>query len=182
MDRFRFPAINSSSLASWVSAGLVVEAPPGDESGIIFQVEWGTKQLNHFLRTLLPTLFAHLGTLNQHVEHIKDEADDTGAKRIDYTWPYVLLHKDRKRYEPVDETHPSGQVYHDNLSGTGAHGSFRGKAIFLGMSPPPTPPLWSSQHDSYEGPNPARDPQSMVYPSSCPGHPTLCSHWEACQR
>ena len=122
-------------MAPWVSAGLAVEAAPGEELGIVFQVEWGTKQLNHLLRSLLPTLFRYLGTLNEHVEQVKNEADDTGAKRIDYTWPYILLHKDRKKYEAIDQTHPSGAVYRDNLGGTGIHGSFRGKAIFLGMHP-----------------------------------------------
>ena len=122
-------------MAPWVSAGLAVEATPGEESGIVFQVEWGTKQLNHLLRSLLPTLFRYLGTLNEHVEQVKNEADDTGAKRIDYTWPYILLHKDRKKYEAINQTHPSGAVYRDNLGGTGTHGSFRRKAIFLGMHP-----------------------------------------------
>ena len=132
LDRFTFPAINSSALAPWVSAGLAVEATPGDESGIVFQIEWGTKEFNHFLRTQLPSLFRYLGMLNQHVETIKNEADDTGVKKIDYTWPYILLWKDRKKYEAVDHTHPSGAIYRDNLGGTGSHASFRGKAIFLG--------------------------------------------------
>ena len=160
----------------------MVEATPGDESGIVFQVEWGTKQFNHFLRNLFPTLFRYLGTLNRHVEHIKNEADDTGAKRINYTWPYILLRKDRKKYEAVDQTHPLGAVYCDNLSGGSAHASFCRKAIFLGMPPSITPSSWSLTHYSHEGSNPTGDPRWIVHPSSCSCDSTLCSHWEACQR
>jgi hypothetical protein len=94
---------------------------------------WGTKEFNGFLRTLFPRLFEFLGTINTHVLSISSEPDDVGPKRIGYSWPYVLLRKDRKKYEPVDFTHPTASTYRDNLSGDGTHSSFRGKAIFLGM-------------------------------------------------
>ena len=97
-------------------------------------MEWGTKQFNHFLRTLFPTLFRYLGTFNRHVLQVKNEPDDTGIKRIDYSWPYILLQKDRKKYVAVDHMHPTGSSYRDNLSGGSTHASFRGKAIFLGTS------------------------------------------------
>jgi hypothetical protein len=133
LDRFRFPAINSASLATWVSAGLAVEADPDSESGIVFHPGWGTKEFNNFLRNHFPAVFRHLGTFNQHVLQVKGEPDDFGIKRIEYSWPYILLRKDRKKYVAVDNTHPTGSVYRDNLSGGGTHASFRGKAIFLGM-------------------------------------------------
>ena len=144
-------------------------------------MEWGTKEFNHFLRTLFPGLFRYLGTLNQHVQLIKNEADDTGVKRINYTWPYILLRKDRKKYEAVDHTHPSGSVYRDNLSGGSAHASFRGKAIFLGTHSSPTPPPCRSKHYSHKGADPTRGTQSVVLPSGCTHTPTPYSCWKARQ-
>ena len=67
---------------------------------------------------------------------MESESDDVGLKRIHYSWPYVLLKKDRKKYEAVDCTHPTASVYQDNLSGDSTHSSFRGKAIYIGMSLP----------------------------------------------
>jgi hypothetical protein len=120
-------------LAPWVSAGLAVEANPDDDSGIIFQLDWGTKEFNAFLRTLFPQLFEYLGTVNTHILTVEQEPDDVGKKRIDYSWPYVLLKKDRKRYNAVDNTHPTATTFHDNLSGGRPSSSFRGKGIFLGV-------------------------------------------------
>jgi hypothetical protein len=135
LNRFRFPAIRSESLAPWVSAGLAVEAASDDDSGIVFQAHWGTKEFNAFLRNLFPQLFKYLGTfVNPHALEVEQEPDNVGKKRIDYFWPYVLLKKDRKRYEPIDNTHPTATTFHDNLSGDTKHSSFRGKGIFLGMS------------------------------------------------
>lgn len=131
-----------------MSAGLAVEADSKTESGFNFQLEWGTKQFNHFLRTLFPTLFSYLGTSNQHILQVKNESDDTGIKRIDYSWPYILLQKVRKKYIAVDHTHPTASTYRDNLSGGGTNSSFRVKAIFLGMSvsvSPPSRPLYRAE-------------------------------------
>lgn len=136
LQRFQFPVLKPEVLASWVTAGLAVEANPDDESGIIFQREWGTKQFNHFLRNLFSVLFQYLGTFNQHVLQVANEPDNVGLKRIDYSWPYVLLQKDRKKYDAVDHTHPTGVIFRDNLSGRSSGASFRGKGIFLGTSPP----------------------------------------------
>lgn len=97
-------------------------------------MDWGTKEFNGFLRTLFPTLFQYLGTINPHVMSIGSQPDNVGPKRIQYSWPYILLQKDRKKYEAVDCTHPTASIYRDNLSGDGAHSSFRGKAIYLGTS------------------------------------------------
>lgn len=134
LDNFRFPTINSASLAPWVSAGLVVEANPGDDSGIVFQLGWGTKEFNGLLRTLFPALFGYLATAYPHVLTMEGQPDDVGPKRIHYSWPYVLLKKIRKRYEAVDCTHPTALVYRDNLSGDKTNSSFRGKALYLGAT------------------------------------------------
>ena len=134
LDNFRFPTINSASLAPWVSAGLVFEATPGDDSGIVFQLGWGTKEFNGLLRTLFPALFGYLGTAYPHVLTMEGQPDDVGPKRIHYSWPYVLLKKIRKRYEAVDCTHPTVLVYRDNLSGDKTNSSFRGKALYLGAT------------------------------------------------
>jgi len=123
-------------LLPWFAAGLAVEANLDDDSGIIFQLNWGTKEINDFLRTRFPQLFEYLGTINPHVLTIEGEPDDVGKKRIDYSWPYILLKKDRKQYEAVDNTHPTAATFRNNLSGDGAHSSFRAKAIFLGTYPP----------------------------------------------
>lgn len=135
LNRFRFPAINSASLTPWISAGLAVEADAGEDSaGIVFQLDWGTKEFNAFLRTLFPQLFRYLGTVDPHILTIGQEPDNVGKKRIDYSWPYVLLKKVRKQYEAVDNTHPTAITFRDNLSGGDSHTSFRGKGIFLGSS------------------------------------------------
>jgi len=97
-------------------------------------VGWRTKEFNGFLQTLFPTVFQYLGTINPYVTSIKSEPDDMGPKRIYYSWPYVLLKKDRKKHEAVDCTHTTASTYQDNLSGDGAHLSFHGKAIYLSMS------------------------------------------------
>ena len=135
LNRFQFPAVNSASLCPWLAAGLAIEANADDDSGIVFRLGWGTKEFNAFLRTRFPQLFEHLGTVNPHILTIEEEPDNVGKKRIDYSWPYILLKKDRKRYEAVDNTHPTAETFRDNLSGDGAHSSFRGKAIFFGMYP-----------------------------------------------
>lgn len=124
-------------MAPWVAAGLVVEANPNDESGIVFQLGWGTKEFNAFLRDHFPHLFQYLGATNPEVLTMESQPDDVGPKRIHYSWPYVLLRKDRKKYETVDSTHPTALIYRDNLSGDGTHSSFRGKAIYLGVNFPP---------------------------------------------
>ena len=81
------------ALAPWVAAELVVEANPDDDSGIVFQLTWGAKEFNSFLRDLFPALFMYLGQKNPKVLEIGKEPDNVGVKRINYSWPYVLLSK-----------------------------------------------------------------------------------------
>jgi len=133
LNRFSFPTINSTTLSPWATAGLTVEANPEDDSGIVFQLDWGTKEFNHFLRARFQRLFEYLGTINPYVMDIEGQPDDVGPKRINYSWPYILLKKIRKRYEAVDITHPTALTYRDNMSGDTTNSSFRGKAIYLGM-------------------------------------------------
>lgn len=120
-------------LQPWVNAGLAIEA---NKSAFVFQLDWGTKQLNAFLRTLLPGLFAYFDSVTPGFRAIQDEPDDIGTKRIDYSLPYILLHKIRKKYFVVDEAHPIGATYKDNLAGDQTKGAgFRAKSLFLGESP-----------------------------------------------
>lgn len=130
MHRFKFPPINLSSLQSYIKAGLAVEAT--DASGIIFQIEWGTKQFNAFLCHLFPKLFDYFDTLSPNFQNIPDEADTTGVKRIAYSLPYVLLHKEYRKYSLVDDTHPVGARFKEFLSGDGSNSGFRTKSIFIG--------------------------------------------------
>lgn len=116
-----------------MNAGLVAEA--SDASGIVFQLDWGTKQFNAFLRRLFPTLFAHLDTVSPGFETIPDEPDTIGIKRIKYSLPYVLLKKEYRKYKVVDDTHPNAAKYKDALSGEGSNAGFRAKSIFIGQRP-----------------------------------------------
>lgn len=135
LHRFRFPSINHSALEPWVRAGLAVEADPKKEEGIIFQLEWGSKQFNAFLRRLFPKLFNYLDTVSPGVNVLPDEPDHIGTRKINYTLPYVLLLKDRKKYHLVDVTHPSALKYREHTSNEGGTGGFRPKGIFLGTHP-----------------------------------------------
>ena len=135
LDRFSFPTIGSTPLAPWASAGLAVEANPNDDSGIVIQLGWGTKEFNNFLQSLFPTLFQYLGTVNPHVLTIEGRPDDVGPKKIDYSWPYNVLRKNRKKYTAVNCTHPIATTYKENMSGDSASSGFRAKALFLGTEP-----------------------------------------------
>jgi hypothetical protein len=129
---FRFPAINATSLEAYANAGLATQAI--NASGIVFQLDWGTKQFNAFLRCLFPALFAHFDMANPTFKSIRDEPDNIGLKRIEYTLPYVLLKKEYRKYTIVDDTHPVAAKYKDALSGEGTNAGFRAKSIFIGES------------------------------------------------
>ena len=103
-----------------------------DSSGIVFQLDWGTKQFNTFLCHLFPKLFDHFDMLSPGFKDIPDEPDTTGIKRIAYSLPYVLLHKEYRKYSIVDDTHPIGARYKEFLSSDGSNSGFRTKGIFIG--------------------------------------------------
>lgn len=121
--------INSKALQPWVNAGLAVEA---NDSGLIFQLDWGTKQFNAFLRRQLPAIFTYFDSISPGFNSVPDELDTHGVKRIDYSLPYVLLQKSRKNYQVVDDTHPVATKYKAHLSGDTTNAGFRAKSIFLG--------------------------------------------------
>lgn len=129
---FKFPAISSASLQPYIKAGLAAEA---SDVGIVFQLEWGTKQFNAFLRRLFPALFDYFDTTTPGFKTIPDEPDTSGMKRIEYSLPYVLLQKDYRKYNVVDDTHPIGAKYKEFLSGDGSNAGFRAKGIFIGRLP-----------------------------------------------
>lgn len=115
----------------WVDAGVATEADETD-AGIPFQLDWGTKQFNAFLRHQFPQLFAYFDSINPGFKAIPDEPDTVGMKRIEYSLPYVLLQKVRKNYLVVDNTHPAALEYKTYLSGDGGNAGFRAKGIFIG--------------------------------------------------
>ncbi|KAF9646684.1 hypothetical protein BDM02DRAFT_3130252 [Thelephora ganbajun] len=131
-DQFRFPTINATSLGPYVNAGLAVEA--NDTSGITFQLSWGTKQFNTFLHCLFPVLFTYFDMVSPGFKYIPDEPDNIGMKRIKYSLPYVLLEKDYRKYNIVDDTHPTATKYKEALSGDGTNAGFRAKGIFIAYS------------------------------------------------
>jgi hypothetical protein len=130
IQQFRFPSINPGSLEPYRDAGLAVEA--SDPSGIVFQLDWGTKQFNTFLRRLFPTLFAHFDDTIPGFSTIPDEPDNVGLRRIQYSLPYVLLEKAYRKYSIVDDTHPIATRYREAISGDGNTAGFRNKSIFIG--------------------------------------------------
>lgn len=117
-------------MEAYVNAGLAVEA--SDPSGIVFQLDWGTKQFNAFLRRLFPTLFAYFDTITPDFGILPDEPDSTGIKRIEYSLPYILLQKEYRKYKIVDDTHPIATKYKECLSGDISNAGFRAKGIFIG--------------------------------------------------
>lgn len=129
---FKFPTISPASLQPYIKAGLAVEA---SDVGIMFELEWGAKQFNAFLRRLFPALFDYFDTTTPGFKAIPDEPDTSGMKRIEYSLPYVLLQKDYRRYNVVDSTHPNGAKYKEFLSGDGSNSGFRAKGIFIGRLP-----------------------------------------------
>lgn len=130
IDRFKFPSINSASLEPYRHAGLAAEA--ADTSGIVFQLDWGAKQFNSFLRRLLPTLFCHFDSITPGFDSIPDEPDNVGMRRIEYSLPYVLLEKAYRKYHIVDDTHPVATKYKEALSGDGTNAGYKNKSIFIG--------------------------------------------------
>jgi len=146
LSQFEQPAINSNALQPWVQAGLAVEAPAKDNSGITFQLKWGTKQFNAFLCDLFPRLFAYLGTTDPSFATLPNEPNATGKKRVEHSLPYVLLFKVRKKYSMVDAMHPNvikymevanGHLEDSQKDGSKKNLSFRMKSLFFGMYPPP---------------------------------------------
>jgi len=130
-------------LQPWAEAGLAVETPAEDDRGITFQLEWGTKQFNAFLRDLFPRLFDYLGTTNPGFAALPNEPDTTGKRRVEYSLPYVLLFKVRKNYSVVDATHPNAAKYMEvanglkdgedgQKDGSRKNSSFRAKSLFFG--------------------------------------------------
>jgi hypothetical protein len=160
-------------LQPWVKAGLVVETDPTAEEGIIFQLEWGSKQFHAFLRRLFPKLFDHLDSVSPGVNALPDEPDSVGTRKIDYTLPYVLLQKDRKKYHLVDVAHPTALKYREYTSNEGGSSGFRSKGIFLGtylcftasqryqLTLPP----------SHKGAYSTRDTEFVVLPFCCSHRP-----------
>lgn len=149
LARFERPTVNTDTLRPWVQAGLAVEASAEDDSGITFQLDWGTKQFNAFLRNLFPRLFAYLGTTNPGFATLPNEPDTAGKKRVEYSLPYVLLFKVRKKYTVIDTTHPNAVKYMDvanglkdsrledgQKDGSKKSASFRAKSLFFGAYPP----------------------------------------------
>jgi len=120
-------------LEPYTHAGLAVEAV--DTSGIVFQLDWGTKQFNSFLRRLLPTLFHHFDSITPGFDSIPDEPDNVGIRRIEYSLPYVLLEKAYRKYHIVDDTHPVATKYKEALSGDGTNAGYKNKTIFIGEYP-----------------------------------------------
>jgi hypothetical protein len=129
--RFLFPTISSAALDPWVKAGLAIEADPETEEGFVFPTTWGTKQFNAFLRDHFPKLFNHFESTNPGIKTLPDEPDNIGTKKIDYTLPYILLKKDRKKYHLVDIAHPTAAQYKVHTTGERGSGGFRSKGIFL---------------------------------------------------
>ncbi|KAF9645702.1 hypothetical protein BDM02DRAFT_3189490 [Thelephora ganbajun] len=127
-----FPTINPTSLEPYINARLAIQAT---DSGIIFQLNWGTKQFNAFLCCLFPALFAYFDTIAPGFKTIPDELDNIGMKRIEYMLPYMLLEKEYRRYNIVDDMHPVATRYKEALSGDGSNAGFRAKAIFIGVRP-----------------------------------------------
>ena len=174
----------TSSVQPWVKAGLAVEAPAEDDTGITFPLEWGTKQFNAFLRDLFPRLFEYLGTTNPSFATLPNEPDATGKRRVEYSLPYVLLFKVRKNYSVVDATHPSAVKYmevanglKDGLKdggpedgqkdGSRKNSSFRTKSLFFGVYPPPCHlkgPLLIATTSSHQRPNFSRGAEQVVFP------------------
>lgn len=136
ISHFKFPTINSMALQPWVNAGLAVEA---NDSGLIFQLDWGSKQFNTFLRRLFPVLFTHFDSISPGFKLIPDEPDTIGMKKIEYSLPYVLLQKIRKNYFIVDDAHPIATKYKAYLSGDTTNAGFRAKSIFIGECAIPVP-------------------------------------------
>lgn len=130
IDTFRYPAINTTALTSYVAAGLARDIPRTDNTGFTFEASWGTKKMNAYLRECLPIAFRYLGTINPHVLTIGDEPDDSGITRFEYSWPYILVKKTRMRYEILDNTHPTGADFIAFLPGD-THTSFRSRTMFL---------------------------------------------------
>ena len=143
ISQFEKPTINSDTLQPWINAGLAVEAPAAGDAGITFQLEWGSKQFNAFLRDLFPTLFAHLEIAYPAIGTLPNEPDTVGKKRVEYSLPYVLLFKERKKYHVVDATHPNAIKYMEVANGwkdgpkdsSKKNSSFRAKSLFFGAHP-----------------------------------------------
>ena len=114
----------------YVNAGLAVEA--SNPSGIVFQLDWGTKQFNAFLCRLFPTLFAYFDTITPDFGILPDKPDLTGIKQIEYSLPYILLQKEYRKYKIIDDTHPIATKYKECLSGDISYAGFRAKGIFIG--------------------------------------------------
>jgi len=78
---------------------------------------------------------------------LPNEPDTVGKKRVEYSLPYVLLFKERKKYCVVDATHPNAFKYmevanglkdgpKDSLNGSKKNSSFRAKSLFFGVYSP----------------------------------------------
>jgi hypothetical protein len=173
LQNFKFPAITLTSLEPYLKAGLV--AQPEDTSGIIFQLDWGTKEFNSFLHHLFPTLFAHFDKMDEDFTTIPDEPDSIGLKCIDYSLPYVLLKKEYRKYAIVDDTHPTATKYKEALSGEGTNAGFRVKSIFISEYPS-SPTVISSSHasfaQSHKISHSSSSPEHVVLSTPCPSNPS----------
>jgi hypothetical protein len=66
---------------------------------------------------------------------IPNEPDGVGIRRVEYTLPYILVKKDRMKYEIIDNAHPTAEVYDKMLSGGKAgKPGFRARTLFFGRS------------------------------------------------
>jgi hypothetical protein len=157
-----------------------------DPSGLVFQLDWGTKQFNAFLRRLFPLLFAHFDSILPGFGDILDEPDSAGLKRIEFSLPYVLLAKQYRKYNIVDDTHPAAIKYKECLSGDGNNSGFRNKGIFIGAFPSCDHHTECNTNSTFsdQGTNCARSTQWVVLtsPSSCNSHSQLTLSSTNCNR
>jgi hypothetical protein len=107
-------ASNLTELTLFARAGL---STPILQEPVSFDLTWGRKQMNAFLRDLFPRLFTHFAQSCPEVLTIPSEADDTGTDNLDsVNWPYVLIssHRNQIKLLPTGVDHsPTAQECFD---------------------------------------------------------------------
>lgn len=103
--------------------------------GLMFNMKWGTKEMNHWLRGQFPRLFDHFAESFPDVMEIPNEADNSSDFPLSsFELPYLLLNQKSRHAQIVDVSHPTGADYEQTTFNhqLATRPAWNQKSIYLG--------------------------------------------------
>jgi hypothetical protein len=113
------------------TAGLATD--PLSNIPLRFDNNWGSKEMNAFLREMFPRLFSHFAKTFPEILTIKAEPNNIGTLLEDIIWPYTITLKYCTKLEVFPTIkHPTGAIFLVKSSSCATGGSWSERVIYLG--------------------------------------------------